>query len=66
MPANPNLPELLLIEEAAAWLRTPVATLHQWRYLGQGPPAAKVGRRLVYRRTDLDQWVRERTTGAAS
>lgn len=52
--------EHLLIGEAAAYLRTPVETLRKWRALGIGPRAAKVGKRLVYRRSEIDRWVRER------
>jgi hypothetical protein len=51
--------ELLTLEEAAAVLRTPVATLRYW-HLGVGPNGFRLGRRVVYRRTDVDRWVTER------
>lgn len=50
-------PEYLTVVEAAALLRTPVATMYRWRTQGEGPPAAKVGRRLLYRRAELTSWV---------
>jgi hypothetical protein len=51
---------LLTLEEAAALLRTPVATLRYWRHLGIGPDGFRLGRRIVYRRQDVDRWVTER------
>ncbi len=50
-------PEYLLIDEAAALLRTPRSTLYGWRHNGEGPPAARVGRKLLYKRSDLLDWV---------
>lgn len=49
--------EYLTAEEAAALIRTPVATLYQWRHKGVGPRARKVGRKLLYRRDELVAWV---------
>jgi hypothetical protein len=48
--------DLMTLAEAAALLRTPVATLRYWRYLGVGPAGFRLGRRVVFRRTDLDRW----------
>jgi excisionase family DNA binding protein len=47
----------MTVGEAAAYLRTPVATLRYWRHLGVGPAGVRLGRRLLYRRADLDRWV---------
>jgi DNA-binding transcriptional MerR regulator len=58
-------PEFLDIQEAAALLRTPPATLRQWRSRGGGPPAARIGKRLLYRRADLIAWVDDRLTDRA-
>jgi predicted DNA-binding transcriptional regulator AlpA len=52
--------ELLTLAETAAALRTPVATLRYWRHLGIGPDGFRLGRRVVYRREDVDRWVAER------
>ena len=50
-------PEIMVPEEAAAFLRVPVGTLYAWRYKGQGPPASRVGRHLRYRRSDVEEWL---------
>ena len=50
-------PELLTITEAAELLRAPVATLRYWRHLGTGPRSFRLGRRVLYRRDDLQAWV---------
>lgn len=49
--------QLLTITEAADRLRTPVATLRYWRHLGIGPDSFRLGRRVVYRRDDIDNWI---------
>lgn len=51
--------ELLPLAEAAAVLRTPVATLRYWRHLGVGPDGFRLGRRVVYRREDVNRWLAE-------
>jgi excisionase family DNA binding protein len=50
-------PPLLTTTEAAQLLRAPVATLRYWRHLGTGPHSFRVGRRVVYRRDDLQAWI---------
>ena len=53
-------PDLLTISEAAEVLRAPVATLRYWRHIGTGPHSFRLGRRVLYRRSDLDAWVEAR------
>ncbi len=53
-------PELLTIIEAAQLLRAPVATLRYWRHLGTGPTSFRLGRRVLYRRDDLNAWIDSR------
>lgn len=48
--------EMLTIEEAAAFLRVPVATMRYWRYCGSGPFSFKIQRHVRYWRTDLVLW----------
>jgi excisionase family DNA binding protein len=55
--AQLQMPGLLTIQEAAAYLNVPVATLRWWRSQGRGPKAVKLGRHLRYRQEDVDQWV---------
>jgi DNA-binding transcriptional MerR regulator len=52
--------KLLTITEAAEALRTPVETLRYWRSIGVGPQGCKLGRRLVYRESDVAAFVAER------
>ncbi len=55
---NPSRdPELLTIAEAAELVRAPVATLRFWRHLGTGPRSFRLGRRVLYRRDDLHDWI---------
>jgi DNA-binding transcriptional MerR regulator len=51
--------KLLTIQEAAAFLRTPVATLRFWRSQGIGPPSFKIGRRIYYWLSDIKVWLDE-------
>lgn len=53
--------ELLSIDEAAALVRTPVATLRYWRHLGTGPRSFRVGRAVRYWRHDVVAWLEEQT-----
>ena len=52
--------DLLTIDEAAAIVRAPVATLRYWRHLGTGPASFRLGRRVLYRRGDLVSWIHAR------
>ncbi len=56
-PGPDRTAELLTIGEAAQLLRAPVATLRYWRHLGTGPHSFRLGRRVVYRRDDLQSWI---------
>lgn len=57
--------ELLTTDEVAVITRAPVATLRYWRHLGTGPKGFRLGRRVVYRRHDVEQWLSERETADA-
>jgi excisionase family DNA binding protein len=56
------LPELLTVEALAAYLGVPPSTIHFWRGRKQGPPALKVGRRLMFRAADVARWLEGRQT----
>ena len=49
--------DLLTVMEVAELLRVPRGTVYQWRYRGEGPPSAKVGRHLRYKRGDVERWI---------
>ena len=61
---KPVYDRLWTSEEKAAYLQIPKATLYQWRYLGIGPKAGRVGRHLRYDPEDVKAWFR-RQQGAA-
>lgn len=56
-----NADELLSIAEVAEIVRTPVATLRYWRYIGTGPHSFKVGRAVRYWRAEVDDWLKEQS-----
>jgi DNA-binding transcriptional MerR regulator len=43
--------------ELARELGVPIATVRYWRYAGTGPKGAKIGRRVLYLRQDVEAWV---------
>jgi excisionase family DNA binding protein len=51
--------ELLTTEQVAELLHTSPGTIHYWRAIkpAKGPKAIKVGRRLLFRRDDVDEWL---------
>lgn len=51
--------QLLNTPEAAEALRLGVATLHRWRKTGKGPAYIEMGRKVYYRRADLERWLDE-------
>lgn len=51
--------EFLTRAEAAEYVRAPVTTLAAWAYRGLGPEFFRVGRRVLYKREDLDHWLEE-------
>ena len=63
---QPTPTVLLTLDEAAAFLRTSVATLRYWRHLGIGPAGFRLGRRVLYRQDDLEQWVTDRHDAAVA
>jgi len=46
--------------EAAVLLRLSERTLERWRVSGDGPPFARLGRRIGYREADLETWIASR------
>lgn len=48
---------LASLEEVAAFLGVPAATVYRWRSRGEGPPGHRVGRFVRYRWADVDDWL---------
>lgn len=60
--------EMLDSGQAAQYLRLARQTLAKLRCVGGSPPFYKVGRQVLYERTELDQWLdtrRRRSTSDA-
>jgi hypothetical protein len=52
--------------EAAAYLRTTVRVLRALRRASLGPRYARVGRRIIYRLADLQEWQVAQAQGAGA
>lgn len=58
--ANPQHETAFLnLPKAAEYLGLSPNTLYVWRHRRQGPPSFRMGRRVMYRISALDQWVRD-------
>lgn len=51
--------DLLLIGEVAQITRRSVDTLRYLRYKGEGPAGFRMGKRLVFRRSAVMEWIAE-------
>ena len=58
--------DLLTTEEAAAFLHVPLATLRHWLQTSQAPPSARIGKRRMFRKTDLEAFVNAKFDAAAN
>ena len=58
--------DLLDTDEAAAYLHLSPRTLERYRVTGEGPRFLKLGRRVLYRRGDLDTWIESRVRRSTS
>ncbi|SER80205.1 DNA binding domain-containing protein, excisionase family [Pedococcus cremeus] len=56
--------DLLTTEEAADFMHVPIATLRWWMQTGQAPASAKIGRRRMFRRADLEKFVNDKFNAA--
>lgn len=58
--------EYLTTDDAAKILHVSTKTLERLRTSGTGPEFTKVGRRVLYRRSTLDNWLDANTTTSTS
>ncbi|OBG28385.1 AlpA family transcriptional regulator [Mycobacterium sp. 852002-51057_SCH5723018] len=58
--------EILYTEEVAALTRVPVATLRWMKHVGRGPNWGKLGKRVIYRRADVEAWIESAFDGGAA
>lgn len=61
-----NNDRLMSVEDVADFLGVPVQSVRKWRYLGTGPIGLKVGRHVRYRRADVEKWLDQQASAAAS
>ena len=59
--------EYMTTAEVAAVVRVPTETVRYWRHVGKGPTSFKVpgGRRVLYARADVEQWLADARSGVA-
>ena len=57
---------LLTTQEVAEYCRTGPSTVRYWRHHGRGPRAVRVGRRVLYRESDLKAWLDAARAGTAA
>lgn len=66
MEAATMAPDILDTPEAATYIRLSKPTLERLRLTGEGPPYAKLGKAVRYRRADLDAWLASRLIRSTS
>ena len=54
---TPSSDDLLLLPEVAEITRRSVDTLRWLRHRGEGPPGFRMGRRVVFRRGAVMEWI---------
>jgi predicted DNA-binding transcriptional regulator AlpA len=59
--AMADLPKVVTAKVAARFVGLSESTLAKLRLNGNGPVYCKLGRRVVYRPADLEQWLQSRT-----
>lgn len=58
--------KVLVCRDAARMVGLSESTLAKMRLNGNGPVYCKLGRRVVYRAADLEQWLQSRTVTSTS
>jgi excisionase family DNA binding protein len=52
--------KLMSVDELAAYLGRSRRTVLDWNSRGEGPKYLRLGRRVAYRPSDVERWLRER------
>ena len=58
--------ELITIQRLSEEISIPANTLRYWRTQGTGPKSARIGRRVMYRRADVERWIEEQFADGAA
>jgi DNA-binding transcriptional MerR regulator len=56
------MPEYMSTQQVAEQTGIPAATLRYWRHADIGPASFTLGRRVVYRRGEVERWIAEQET----
>jgi hypothetical protein len=48
---------LMTLPEFAEMVNTPINTVRHWRAIGYGPKTAGIGRRVMVRRAEAEEWL---------
>jgi predicted DNA-binding transcriptional regulator AlpA len=51
--------EIMTTRQVSETTGIPVGTLRFWRHTNQGPASFALGRKVVYRRSELEAWIAE-------
>jgi excisionase family DNA binding protein len=57
---------MLTTHEAADYMRCSPRTLERMRCSGITPKFVKIGKRVLYRQSDLDEWIASRVVASTS
>ena len=62
------MPELLTVQETAEYLRLSPSALYAQRHRGDAPGAlsVRVGRKILWRRDDIDRWFDEQQSATSN
>jgi len=58
--------DLMTTQEAAGYVRLSPRTLERYRVTGEGPKYLKLGRRVLYQRSELDIWLEKKVRRSTS
>lgn len=58
--------EYLTIDDVARRYRRTASTVRYWRHIGYGPGSVKVGKRVLYPRSEIEKFDREAAAQAAA
>jgi predicted DNA-binding transcriptional regulator AlpA len=51
--------EIMTTRQVSETTGIPVGTLRFWRHTNQGPASFSLGKKVVYRRSELEAWIAE-------
>jgi excisionase family DNA binding protein len=61
-----SLPALMTIPQLCEYLNVEVSTVYMWRTRGRGPRGFRVGKKILFRQTDVVAWLEEQRRRSGS